>query len=550
MNNDQRNPKENHNNGQLELNPNFSDRPQDNRKKKKTLITVGALTLAAFMVVGSFFAGNILHPDYAASSSAKSTASKEISEASSDDTGSKSAQNDNILRLNADTAPWFSVDGTGILRFNGTLFDGEVLEIPRVFEGVSVTTLSGFSFSQKNKTVTEVKIPEGVRTIETDAFKNFTALQKVSFPSSVVRIKGEAFHNTPWYKSLKDEFTVVGGGVLVKYSGTDERASVPGTVYYIDCAAFMGNETLKRISIPKNVVYIGEKAFMNTAATEVDIPVSVSFIENDAFENSAWLNDKTDDFLIVGDGCVLTYKAENGVIDPPENARMLSGLNFGKSGEGLTLKIGKNVLKIADLEKLGEVSAFEVDDKNPAFKAVDGVLCSYNGDVIYRYPIYREGDSYTVPKSVSEISNRSFMNAKIREIQMEGAVQKIGNHAFSGCTKLTSIPLMKSVATLGRNAFENCRSLESVTLPKSITTVPVAAFSGCKNLLSVTLSEKTRVISDEAFKNCPKLETLYLPDRVRFVSVTAFQKSNVQLELDPENPYVTLENNQVVAKKQ
>ena len=532
----------------LELNLNYDDRANNNRRGKKIVLTVGVLALAAFMVVGSFFVGGTLHPNYDTESGAKSVPQQSKTESTAVIEGGSTTSSDGILRLNAETAPWFSVDSSGILRFNGELFSGGILEIPRVFDGVSVKTLSGFSFKQKNKTVTEVKIPDGVRIIETDAFKNFTALQKVSFPSSVNRIKGEAFHNTPWYKSLKEEFTVVGGGILIKYAGTGEKASIPSTVKFIDCAAFKDNNTLKRISIPKGVVYIGEKAFMNTSATAVEVPISVSYIENDAFYNCAWVQNQTDDFFMAGDGCVLTYKVQDGVVDPPETARMLSGLNFGESGEGITLKIGKNVLKISDLEKLGEVAAFEVDEKNPAFKSENGILMSYNGDVIYRYPIYDESDSYVVPKKVTEISNRSFMNAKIKELTMESTVQKIGNHAFSGCKNLESITLPKDIAFLGRNAFENCTSLESVTLPKSITTVPVSAFSGCKKLSYVKLSEKTRVISDEAFKNCPELKTLYLPDRVRSVSVTAFKKSDVQLELDPENPYVLLENNRIVPK--
>ena len=52
----------------------------------------------------------------------------------------------------------------------------------------------------------------------------------------------------------------------------------------------------------------------------------------------------------------------------------------------------------------------------------------------------------------------------------------IGQYAFTGCNKLTSISFPQGVTSIGPGAFGYCRNLSSITIPYSVTSIGNAAF--------------------------------------------------------------------------
>ena len=65
----------------------------------------------------------------------------------------------------------------------------------------------------------------------------------------------------------------------------------------------------------------------------------------------------------------------------------------------------------------------------------------------------------------------------------------IGNNAFSGSTRLTSVTIPNSVTTIGNNAFYDCTGLTSITIPDSVTSIGEEAFYGCTGLKGVYISD-------------------------------------------------------------
>ena len=55
----------------------------------------------------------------------------------------------------------------------------------------------------------------------------------------------------------------------------------------------------------------------------------------------------------------------------------------------------------------------------------------------------------------------------------------IGEHAFSGCSSLTSVNIPSSVTSIEWYSFGDCSSLTSVNIPSSVTSIGNSAFSCC-----------------------------------------------------------------------
>ena len=58
-------------------------------------------------------------------------------------------------------------------------------------------------------------------------------------------------------------------------------------------------------------------------------------------------------------------------------------------------------------------------------------------------------------------------------------VKRIGEEAFKGCNRLTTIKVPNSVTTIGYAAFQDCDGLTSINIPESVTAIENYVFSYC-----------------------------------------------------------------------
>ena len=85
------------------------------------------------------------------------------------------------------------------------------------------------------------------------------------------------------------------------------------------------------------------------------------------------------------------------------------------------------------------------------------------------------------------------------EYKIREGTRTIVEHAFSGCSSLTSVTIPDSVTSIGDYAFGWCSSLTSVTIPDSVTSIGDWAFFDCSSLTSVTVAEENPSYSSDAY---------------------------------------------------
>ena len=103
-------------------------------------------------------------------------------------------------------------------------------------------------------------------------------------------------------------------------------------------------------------------------------------------------------------------------------------------------------------------------------------------------------------------------------------IQNIGDEAFSGCYKLTSITLPASVENIGLSAFQNCTNLTSVSLPIGLTVIKSYTFFGCTSLSTIDLPETLQSIESYSFYDCTSLASINMPESLLSIGNSAFNR--------------------------
>lgn len=184
----------------------------------------------------------------------------------------------------------------------------------------------------------------------------------------------------------------------------------------IDQWAFQGQEALKSITLPDSLEKIGYGVFNHcTALTKINVPKNVDEIGAFAFQTEGWNHES------------------------------------------------------------GNISEITVDENNPNFKSVDGVVFSKDGKTIVAYPVAKSG-KYEISADVNTIAEAAFASCpKLSSVTIPEGVTDIPENAFSYCTSLAEVKLPSTLKTIAKWGFE-ATALTSIDIPESVTAIDAHAF--------------------------------------------------------------------------
>lgn len=159
--------------------------------------------------------------------------------------------------------------------------------------GVSEIGESAFSYTA----LTSVTIPSTVERIENGAFYYSIKLAEfVGLDSTAITYIGtNVFSGTEWYFNARDEFVIVGDGILVKYNGTESTVVIPYGVKGI-AGCFFANQNIESVdfSLAIGLKYIGSSSFYDCRNLKtIVLPESVEHIGDLAFSACTGLTSVT-----------------------------------------------------------------------------------------------------------------------------------------------------------------------------------------------------------------------------------------------------------------
>lgn len=126
----------------------------------------------------------------------------------------------------------------------------------------------------------------------------------------------------------------------------------------------------------------------------------------------------------------------------------------------------------------------------------------------------------TLPKKITAIKNAAFKGCtSLRTLALPSSLKEIGDNAFEGCSKLAAPAFPDGLLHIGNQAFSSNLALQAIALPSSVQEVGEAAFSGCTKLTTFTVKNpapQSMVVGSSLFADIDlTASTLYIPQGTR-----------------------------------
>lgn len=163
-----------------------------------------------------------------------------------------------------------------------------------------------------------------------------------------------------------------------------------------------------------------------------------------------------------------------------------------------------------------ELTSFMVDEGNPHYKTIDGILFSTDETTLVSYPAGKEDDHYVIPETVTRVAEGAFRFSKeLATLNIPDSVTVLEDEAFYGSGVVTlSIP--GSVAVIGSKVFYGCESLVAVYIQEGVTT------------LGHDPEEQTMMKGNLTFSQCENLSYVFLPKSLTQIHGEVFDYSSLQ----------------------
>ena len=381
--------------------------------------------------------------------------------------------------------------------------------------------------------LSEARISSPLDTIPDRAFKNKETLQKIFFPTNLVRIGDAAFYYCKGLLSVEIPSTVTSMGSSA-FSGCGLKSVIlPPTKISYYGPAFYGCDSLviattpsvkdifsscrnlRTIIVPEGVTKIEGGAFYQlTSMTKIILPSTLTSIGTQAFYNCTALDS----------------------ITIPEGVTSIEDGAFWECNKMKSVRLPKSLISIkstgfAHCRSLTsiEIPVNATSVESAAFRACTGLISviasSANG--IYGGNIFEyctNIKNIIIPEGTTAIKNAAFSSnfGSVTSIKIPASVKSIGDQAFSGCSGIVSISIPDSVSSIGAYAFSGCSGLTSVNIPNAVSNLGIYSFQNCSNLSVLTLPTALSSINEGVFSGCTKLATVSFPGSLVSLGKSAF----------------------------
>lgn len=377
-----------------------------------------------------------------------------------------------------------------------------------VFSGTSTLATIGDYVFNGTPNLASITIPLSVTSIGIQAFEN-GGITSITIPPNVTTIGEQAFQYSGLASvTFSGTSTLATIGVGAFQATQLTSITIPSSVTSIGFAAFDSAMSLASVvfSGTSTLATIGAYAFSSTSLTSITVPSSVTTIGDRAFFGIRSLATMTVEATNPNYSSldnVLFDKQKTSLINYslsktettysiPSSVTSIEVQAFNGASFLTAITVPSSVTTIEARAFLGMdlMASFTVDEANPNFSSLDGVLFDKQKTSLVNYPLAKTATSYSIPSSVTSIQAFVFNEgSSLTSVIIPSSVTTIGTYAFWNASRLNVYFLGNAPATVDNDAFENVGGKAYI---KTVATGFAAVGSPWKRLTVAVLDDVTR----------------------------------------------------------
>ncbi len=447
----------------------------------------------------------------------------------------------------------------GVTKIDDWTFGG-CSNLTRIKLPSTVTSIDYAAFSEC-KSLASIELPAGLTYIGEYAFKSCESLTSIELSASVTSIDKKAFYNCSKLASIEipESVTRIGNEAfrychdLVSVTVLSKNAEFGSNVFQncLDALTIYGykGSTAQTYATANghNFVALTERTVIDSGECgtsgdnvtwtiysdgELVISGNGAMADYDGYLSTPWYNYRSD---------ITRVAIENGVTsigefafcrfsnltstELPISVTSIANLAFAGCEKLTNVEITDSVSHIGSgaFSDCTNLTAFAVVDGNESYTDADGVLFTKDMKTMVSYPAGKEGTSYKIPISVTNIGDYAFSCCdELISIELPEGVRNIGLYAFENCSALRTIDLPAKIANIGNYAFSSCAALRSIEIPESVISIGDNMFEYCDALANIKISERVTSIGSFVFFSCDALASINIPASVTSIGGGAF----------------------------
>lgn len=317
-----------------------------------------------------------------------------------------------------------------------------IVVIPEKIGDKTVIAVSECAF-QGNQSITEVKLPNGLKYIGRSAFGNCVNLKSINFPEGMLSIDQGAF-----------------------YKCGLQAVQFPDSLTFIGKEAFWQCSDLKSVEFSHNIESIGAFAFKESGIEQAHLPEKLNYLGRGAFENCSNLE----------------------IVSFTECPEVIEEFTFSNCEKLKDVILAKGLTAIEQNAFYGcAITDIELPEGLIRIESQAFMDCAE----LSRLPF---------PERLITVGDSAFEGCKSLEyVNMTDDISDLGDFAFSKCDALKSIRFSSKLKEIPFSAFSYCTELKSVVIPEGIRSIKQEAFAWCEGLEEIYIPDSVTSINSSAF---------------------------------------------------
>lgn len=381
-----------------------------------------------------------------------------------------------------------------------------------------------------------VVVPDGIRYIAAEAFRDCAVIKSVTFPASLQAIRDYAFAGCTRLRRIELPTSVHSLGVGV-FSGCPllEEVILPDALEELPSRALADCGALKSLSLGTKLRSIAPDCYSVSAATGANQSPRALYTLHYRGSAEEWtaiaLGEKNllaSCTVLCTDKTLIGILEERSIYGTPFSLIVYSDFTMVLSGSGaftenlpLYSSYVDQVKKLVISEGITSFSAFGLERLTQLETLeLPASLLSLSVEELSHTPWYQ---NLQTENGLFIVNNRLYYASR----ELRGAITlpegliSIGDSTFSGCDHVTEIHVSSGVTEIGVLAFAYCDTLRTVTLPEGLISIGDRAFADCAVLQNVTLPQSLRKLGYNLFSGCDAITEITVPAGVTDLQLLA-----------------------------